>query len=362
MPENDLNILKEHYRFLKDYYEYDCKLTPEGSSSSYDVYGAYIKDEFCEDMCAHVVIKEMDEKRAHIHQKLATMWNPYRANILAVHKFTDCYVAITEYASGRKLSDCYKDIDVETALDICIKLCESLEDVHRVNIIHKDIKPENIIVCNDYSKVKLIDFGASREYFEYESQNTEIIGTANYAAPEVVGIKQVDIRADIYSLGCVLNFLLTGVPPRIQMYTENKYISKIIRKATEEFRENRYQTVEQLKKSLFLAKKCMGSVFKYLPKSIPGFRSMTWWKSLIAIAFYALFTREIIVLGITGEYFTILIISIFYMIIPISIFLDLSGILKFIPIRIRKNSWMLMIIKIVLITLSIIIGEALRNM
>lgn len=353
MFENDTWIKKDHYKYLKSYYDYDCKLTPEGSESMYDVYGAYIKDEWSLYPCAHVIIKEMDEKRARIHQKLSTMWNPYRANVLAVHGFNDCYVAITEYASGKKLTECYRNIDLNTAITICIMLCESLSDVHKVNIIHKDIKPDNIIISNDYSKVKLIDFGSSREFFKNEFQNTEIVGTANYAAPEVVGIKQVDARADIFSLGCILNFMLTGQPPRKKMYTEISYISKIIKKATAEARENRYKTVEQLKKALILAKRNNKNVLYKFLRFIPGFRSMTLWKSIIASMFYGVLIREIIVVGMDGNYLGIILIICFCAVFPIIIAFNIGDVLRLIPIRFRTKSWVIIIIKLILIAFSV---------
>lgn len=92
------------------------------------------------------------------------------------------------------------------------QLCQALAPLHRENIVHRDIKPENIVLGAD-SQVYLIDFGIARFEKAGRSADTTLLGTHGYAAPEQFGFCQSDARADIYSLGVVLNQVVTGAFP-----------------------------------------------------------------------------------------------------------------------------------------------------
>ena len=100
------------------------------------------------------------------------------------------------------------------ALDIALQLCRIVSDLHalRPAIIHRDIKPSNIILTSN-GKVKLLDFNAAKLMTTETGQDTVLLGTAGYAAPEQYGLSQTDARADIYAMGVLLNILLTGQHP-----------------------------------------------------------------------------------------------------------------------------------------------------
>jgi serine/threonine-protein kinase len=101
---------------------------------------------------------------------------------------------------------------------ILLQVCESLEEAHQQGLIHRDLKPSNVMICKlalTHDFVKVLDFGLAKcAACEDDNQLTEAgatTGTPGYIAPEVaLGEPSVDGRADIYALGCVAYFLLTG--------------------------------------------------------------------------------------------------------------------------------------------------------
>lgn len=156
---------------------------------------------------------------------------------------------LEEFIDGTTVSDIlmsglYTEDGVKS---VCLCLCDALYALHGIGIIHRDIKPENVMVSSD-GRVVLIDFDAARIFKDYKSQDTHIIGTAGYAAPEQFGIAQTDERADIFSLGILMNVMLTGEHPSKKAYTGK--MRKIIDKCTQIDPQKRYANVTQLKNYL----------------------------------------------------------------------------------------------------------------
>lgn len=108
------------------------------------------------------------------------------------------------------------------------------------------MKPENIILRG--SEVVLIDFDASRVFQQELESDTQILGTTGYAAPEQYGLSQSDRRADIYSLGILLNILCTGQHP-VRTLAPGR-LGRVVQKCTMTNPEQRYQTVGQLLEAL----------------------------------------------------------------------------------------------------------------
>jgi len=107
----------------------------------------------------------------------------------------------------------------ERVLYLLDQICDSLAEAHAAGLVHRDIKPSNVYVCREglhYDFVKVLDFGLAKDRRAGPSKETQqtidhVTGTPAYMAPEVIlGGSQVDARADIYSVGCVAYFLLTG--------------------------------------------------------------------------------------------------------------------------------------------------------
>lgn len=120
---------------------------------------------------------------------------------------------LREYVEGASLYDYVRTHhpDEGEIADIAVKLAEAMKKLHGMEpvVIHRDIKPQNIIIKDDGSVV-LIDLGISRIYKENESGDTVLAATQFFAAPEQYGFRQTDVRSDIYSFGVVLIWMLTG--------------------------------------------------------------------------------------------------------------------------------------------------------
>lgn len=128
-------------------------------------------------------------------------------------------VVIEEYISGKTLADMIGEsrIEEERAVDIGIRLCRILDSLHSLEkpIIHRDIKPSNIII-GDRGDVWLIDINVAKWYRPDEVEDTRLLGTIHYAAPEQSGYgsKASSDRSDIYAVGILLNVMITGKLPK----------------------------------------------------------------------------------------------------------------------------------------------------
>ncbi len=112
----------------------------------------------------------------------------------------------------RQFLDQRGPLDPADAIDIVTGVAEALQVAHEAGIVHRDVKPANILLCDD-RRVKVTDFGIAKAGGGDLTQTGTMIGTAKYLAPEQVRGESVDPRTDIYSLGVVLYECLTGVAP-----------------------------------------------------------------------------------------------------------------------------------------------------
>ncbi len=125
---------------------------------------------------------------------------------------------VMEYVEGRTLRDVLRQdgpLPPKDAMQIMADVCGALEFSHRHGIVHRDIKPANVMIQPN-GEVKVMDFGIARAVADSAStvtQTAAVIGTAQYLSPEQARGEMVDARSDVYSCGCLLYELLTGVPP-----------------------------------------------------------------------------------------------------------------------------------------------------
>jgi serine/threonine-protein kinase len=130
---------------------------------------------------------------------------------------------VMELLTGRDLESFVRDfgpVPAERAMFLLRQACHSLADAHARGLVHRDVKPANIYVCRmglEYDFVKVLDFGLVKyrkraaAHQTLATMDTHTTGTPAYMAPEIIlGETDVDRRADVYSLGCVAYYLLTG--------------------------------------------------------------------------------------------------------------------------------------------------------
>lgn len=166
--------------------------------------------------------------------------------VIGIYNIDGQNVVLEEYVEGFLLSDIFKYSDEKFTEDevriIAADMCDALGELHKKNIVYRDIKPENIILT--YDGVKIVDFNISRFYKQEVCKDTEFLGTPGYAAPEQFGFKQSDTRADIYSVGVLMNKMLTGYLPVEKMYDGD--LGRIIEKCIRLSPEDRYESIDVL--------------------------------------------------------------------------------------------------------------------
>ena len=125
---------------------------------------------------------------------------------------------VMEYVEGQTLRDMLAAegrLLPQRALEITAAVCTALEQAHAAGIVHRDIKPGNVMVTAT-GEVKVMDFGIARALTTSTATMTQtaaVVGTAHYLSPEQARGEHVDARSDVYSTGCLLYELLTGAPP-----------------------------------------------------------------------------------------------------------------------------------------------------
>lgn len=256
--------------FLSDRYEILSKVGAGGMS---DVYKA--KDHILSRFVAIKVLKqEFSEDSSFVTkfraeaQSAAGLEHPNIVNIYDVGSENGLYYIVMEYVEGITLKTYIEkkgQLSFKESASIAIQVARGIETAHDKNIIHRDIKPQNIIISTD-GKVKVTDFGIAKA----TSSNTissDVMGSVHYASPEQARNGFVDGRSDIYSLGIVMFEMVTGRVPfdgdttvavalqhlqeeiaRPSIYAPDLPISfeKIILKCTQKTPDRRYQTIEEL--------------------------------------------------------------------------------------------------------------------
>ncbi|HEX8096054.1 Stk1 family PASTA domain-containing Ser/Thr kinase [Jatrophihabitans sp.] len=183
---------------------------------------------------------------------------------------------VMEYVEGHTLREVLKTqghLPPQQAMEITAEVCSALDFSHRSGIVHRDIKPGNVMITNA-GAIKVMDFGIARALADNAATVTAtaaVIGTAQYLSPEQARGESVDARSDVYSTGCLLYELLTGHPPftgdspvaiAYQHVRENPQVpssvnhavppalDSIVMKALAKNPLNRYQTAAEMRTDL----------------------------------------------------------------------------------------------------------------
>ena len=158
------------------------------------------------------------------------------------------HLILEEYIQGDNLGDLLQGalFTVEETRSVVDQVCRALWVLHDLAAVHRDVKPENIILRG--SEAVLIDFDAARLYKPEEDTDTQVLGTAGFAAPEQYGLSQSDTRTDIYATGILINVMLTGEHPSKKL-AEGR-MGRIVTRCTQVNPKKRYQSVLQLMEAL----------------------------------------------------------------------------------------------------------------
>ena len=140
-----------------------------------------------------------------LFRRLQGVSNPFLERITERSSDENGAYLISEYIEGMPVCDC--TFTEKEAVRALLELCSAINALHKAGIIHRDIKPGNIIRGND-GHICLIDFDSSRLEKTYQSRDTEMLGTAGFAPPEQYGFMQTDSRSDIYSFGVTMEEIL----------------------------------------------------------------------------------------------------------------------------------------------------------
>jgi len=153
-------------------------------------------------------------------REATAMYNISHKNIVHIYEmgiYEGMYYIAMEYIEGITLKNIIKKHGA-LPIDVCIyvteQICDALAYAHGLGIVHRDIKPQNIIVIDDWT-VKIVDFGIARDVSASTMtfMGTNVMGSVHYISPEQARGEVVDQKSDIYSLGIVLYEMLTGVLP-----------------------------------------------------------------------------------------------------------------------------------------------------
>lgn len=186
---------------------------------------------------------------------------PRLPRVEATYELPDCVAVVLDYVPGPTLEQVVAErgrLQQNEAVNLAQQICEAVQELHRLGVLHRDLTPANIIVADDGAHI--IDLGIARPLTDTANRNrdTTALGTYGFASPEQYGFAPTDVRSDIYSLGRILGFMLTGVYPDDTRYTPllsddlhvTPRLRAIVERATAFEPSARYQNVTQFARAL----------------------------------------------------------------------------------------------------------------
>lgn len=185
---------------------------------------------------------------AEVYQKLLEYSCQNLPKILEVAHQGDENIVIEEFIEGDTLGFLLEGslFSTEETRKIVTQVCRALWVLHSMSAVHRDIKPENIILRG--ADAILIDFVAARLHKPEHEADTQILGTTGFAAPEQYGLSQSDIRTDIYSLGVLINVMLTAQHPSKKLIDGK--LGRVVERCTRVNPQRRFNNVLRLMEAL----------------------------------------------------------------------------------------------------------------
>lgn len=180
-------------------------------------------------------------------------------HIEATYEMPDEFIVVYDYVPGETLEQLVESrgkLDASKARQLVGEVCQAVSKLHAHDIVHRDITPSNVVVAADGAH--LIDFGIARLGSEDAKGNEDQLGTWGFAAPEQYGFAKTDARSDVYSIGRLLGYLLTGVHPEDKEGYEKALASPatsdnlraVVLKATAFEPSARYQSADEFGRAL----------------------------------------------------------------------------------------------------------------
>lgn len=221
-----------------------------------------------------LVCKEVTDELLQVYKELQKRPHP---NIVQIRGFCvnkEQPAVLLEYFPSVTLEEMLVQrgkLSLAETKDILLQVCSAVYCFHGLGIVHRDLKPSNILV-DIHGVAKITDFGISRFCRKDQSADTRILGTPGYAAPEQFGFAQTDERADIYSLGVLMNRMLTGKLPNEQFYKGELKISNLMKQCLSMSADQRC-SIQEIEAALGGRIRHKAPLRKRLLKLIPGFRT-----------------------------------------------------------------------------------------
>lgn len=202
-------------------------------------------------------------------QAAAALNHPNIITVYEVAEFQNRIFLAMEYVEGESLKDVLaeKECRLSEIIDIAMQICQGLAKAHQAGIVHRDIKPQNILIDLD-GRVRIVDFGLAKLKGDVKiTQAGSTLGTVSYMSPEQAKGEEVDRRSDVFSLGvmlyemitgqlpfqgehqaAILNSILTEEPQLLSRYNNriSQEVERIVFKALAKDKEERYQHVDDL--------------------------------------------------------------------------------------------------------------------
>lgn len=190
---------------------------------------------------------------------LAECESRYLPRIWATYEMPERFVVVLDFVPGESLERYMANhgpIAESEACELICNVCEAVSELHERGVIHRDISPANIVVSADGAH--LVDLGIARIGGKGVARDTAPFGTPGFAAPEQYGFTETDVRSDIYSIGKVLGYMLTGVSPndeehKVLVANENTFsdsVRDIVRKACAFEPSARFQSVREMSRAI----------------------------------------------------------------------------------------------------------------
>ena len=177
----------------------------------------------------------------------------------ATYSLPDQFVVVYDFVPGQTLEELVtakKRLAAQEAASLAADICEAAAALHSRGVVHRDLSPRNVIVAADGAH--LIDLGIARMRVEGASRDTTSLGTRGFASPEQYGFAQTDARSDVYAIGKLLGYMLTGLQPDGDEYERalrdtdatDSRLAEVVARACAFEPSSRYQSAAEMARAL----------------------------------------------------------------------------------------------------------------